>query len=103
MPEDRCTSEKHPKNVCPHCSKGGHFGRECKTPHIYCAKRGYCKLQAKSDRKYPHVHGRQARIMCKKIKAQAGSGGESGYVTGIDEQELAIDAGSVLFDMDWSH
>ena len=30
--------------------------------------------------------------MCKKIKAQTGSGGDSGYVAGIDEQELAIDA-----------
>jgi hypothetical protein len=40
--------------------------------------------------------------MCKKIKAQTGSGGDSGYVAGIDEQELAIDAGSVLFDMDLS-
>ena len=41
--------------------------------------------------------------MRKKIKAQVGSGGDSGYVTGIDEQELAIDAGSVFFDMDWSN
>ena len=40
--------------------------------------------------------------MRKKIKAQTGPGGDSGYVAGIDEQELAIDAGSVLFDMDWS-
>jgi hypothetical protein len=40
--------------------------------------------------------------MRKKIKAQTGSGGDSRYVTGIDEQELAIDAGSILFDMDWS-
>jgi hypothetical protein len=40
--------------------------------------------------------------MRKKIKAQTGSGGDSGYVAGIDEQELAINAGSVLFDMDWS-
>ena len=41
--------------------------------------------------------------MHKKIKAWTGSGGDSGYVAEIDEQELAIDAGSVLFDMDWSN
>jgi hypothetical protein len=28
---------------------------------------------------------------------------KSGYVGGIDEQELAQDAGSVLFEMDWSN
>ena len=57
-PEDRRSSGKHPKDVCPHCGKSGHFGRECKTPHIYCANHGYCKLRAKSDCKYPHAHGR---------------------------------------------
>ena len=102
-PEDRRSSGKCPKNVCPHCSKSRHFGRECKTPHIYCANCGYCKLRAKSDCKYSRAHGRQARIMRKKIKAQTGSGGDSRYVAGINEQELAIDAGSVLFDMDWSN
>ena len=102
-PKDRHSSSKCPKNVWPHCGKSGHFGRECKTPHIYCANCGYCKLRAKSDCKYPCAHGRQARIMHKKIKAQAGSGGDSRYVAGINEQELAINAGSVLFDMDWSN
>ena len=67
--KDHCTSGKHPKNVCPHCSKGRHFGRECKTPHIYCTSCGYCKLQAKSNCKYPCTHGRQARIACKKMRA----------------------------------
>jgi hypothetical protein len=38
--------------------------------------------------------------MHKRMKAQAGLGGDSGYVSGINEQELAINAGSVLFDMD---
>jgi hypothetical protein len=103
VPEDCCTSGKCPKNVCPHCGKGGQFGRECKTPHIYCANCGCCKLRAKSDCKYPHAHGRQARIMHKKIKAQVGLEGDSGYVAGVDEQEFAINASSVLFDMDWSN
>ena len=101
--EDCHTSGKHPKNVCPHCSKGRHFGRECKTPHIYCTNHRYCKLQAKSNCKYPCAHGRQARIMCKKMKAQVGSGGDSGYIAGINEQELAINASSVLFNMNWSN
>ena len=41
--------------------------------------------------------------MYKKMRAQAETGGDLGYVAGINEQELAIDAGSVLFDMDWSN
>ena len=41
--------------------------------------------------------------MQRKIKAQEQSGGDSGYITGVNEQELAIDASSVLFDMDWSN
>jgi hypothetical protein len=57
-------------------------------------------LQAKSSCKYPHTHGRQARIVQRRIKAQAESGGDLGYIAGIDEQELAINASSVLFDMD---
>jgi hypothetical protein len=44
VPEYCCTSGKHPENICPHCGKSGHFYRECKIPHIYCASHGYCKL-----------------------------------------------------------
>jgi len=38
----------------------------------------------------------------KRMREQEQSGADSGYVAGIDEQEMAIDAGLVLFDMNWS-
>jgi len=101
-PEDRRTSGKHPKNTCPHCGKSEHFSRECKTPHIHCANQGYCKLRYKSDCKYPRSHGRQARMVRKQMREREQSEADSGYVAGLDEQELAINAGLVLFDMDWS-
>jgi hypothetical protein len=39
----------------------------------------------------------------RKAKKQQPQEGSSGYVAGADEQELAFDAGSTLFDMDWSN
>jgi hypothetical protein len=36
-PKDQHTSGKQPRNKCPYCNKGGHFGQECRTPHIFCA------------------------------------------------------------------
>jgi hypothetical protein len=102
-PEDRRTSGKRPRNKCPYCNKGGHFGRECKTPHIFCAERGYCKVRAKSNCEYPRAHGRASRMKHRKAKKQQPQEGSSGYVAGADEQELAFDAGSTLYDMDWSN
>lgn len=99
-PEDHRMAGKRPRNKCPHCGKGGHFGRECKTPHLYCAARGYCKVRAKSDCKYPRAHGRQARMVVQRKRARAGS---SGYTAKVSELELAIQAGADLFDMDWSN
>jgi hypothetical protein len=37
-PKDHRTTGKQPRNTCPYCNKGGHFGRECKTPHMFCAE-----------------------------------------------------------------
>jgi hypothetical protein len=93
-PVDRRTAGKRPKNTCPHCCKTGHFGRECRNPHIYCAVRGYCKLRQKSSCQYPRAHGKQGRIIRKKLRALE--------VEGFDEDELARDAGDTLFEMDWS-
>jgi hypothetical protein len=39
----------------------------------------------------------------RKAKKEQPSEGSSGYVAGVDEQELVHDAGSTLFDMDWSN
>jgi hypothetical protein len=39
----------------------------------------------------------------KKVKKEQPSEGSSGYIAGADKQELAHDAGSTLFDMDWSN
>jgi hypothetical protein len=33
-PKYRCTTGKQPRNKCPYCNKGGHFGQECKTVTI---------------------------------------------------------------------
>jgi hypothetical protein len=99
-PEDHRTSGKHPRNKCPHCHKCGHFGRECKTPHIFCANRGFCKLQKKTECPYPRAHGRQARLLRKRALTEPAPSDSSGYMAGIDEQEIAYDSGLVLFDMD---
>jgi hypothetical protein len=102
-PEDHNMTSKCPKNRCPYCSKGGHFGQECKTPHIYYTDQGYCKLRQKTNCKYPHAHGQHARTMQKKPKKEQQSTESLEYIIGIDEQELAFDTGSILFDMDWSN
>jgi len=39
----------------------------------------------------------------KRMREREQSEADSGYVARIDEQELAIDAGLVLFNMDWSN
>jgi hypothetical protein len=41
--------------------------------------------------------------MQKKPKKEQQSTESLGYIIGIDEQELAFDTGSILFDMDWSN
>jgi hypothetical protein len=99
-PKDRRTSGKRPRNKCPYCNKGGHFGRECKMPHIFCAERGYCKVRAKSNCKYPWAHGRASHMKHRKAKKEQPSEGSPGYVAGVDEWELVHDASSTLFDMD---
>jgi hypothetical protein len=99
-PKDRRTSGKRPRNKCPYCNKGGHFGRECKMPHIFCAERGYCKVRAKSNCKYPWAHGRASHMKHRKAKKEQPSEGSPGYVAGVDEWELVHNASSTLFDMD---
>jgi len=39
----------------------------------------------------------------KQMREREQSEADLGYAAGIDEQELAIDASLVLFDMDWSN
>jgi hypothetical protein len=39
----------------------------------------------------------------RKAKKEQPSEGSLGYVAGTDEQKLVHDAGSTLFDMDWSN
>jgi len=60
--EDHYTAGKRHINICPHCSENGHFGRECNTPHIYCADRGYCKVREKTECPYPCNHSLRKRL-----------------------------------------
>ena len=39
----------------------------------------------------------------RKAKKEQPLEGSSGYIAGADKQELAHDASSTLFDMDWSN
>jgi hypothetical protein len=39
----------------------------------------------------------------RKVKKEQPSEGSSGYIARIDDWELAHDASSTLFDMDWSN
>jgi hypothetical protein len=51
-------------------------------------------LRQKSNCQYPRTHGKQGRIIWKRLRALE--------VEGFDEDELARDAGDTLFEMDWS-
>ena len=114
LSEDHCMQGKRPKNKCPHCDKSGHFRKECKTPHLLCEQRKYCKVRVHTSCPFPRAHGRQARMIKKgkrKVQRMSCSGNgpehtpevEDGYIGGIDTTELAINVGETLHDMDWSN
>ena len=89
IPEDPCTTSKRRTNTCPHCGKHGHFGQDCRTPHIYCADRGYCKLWRKSKCQYPRSYGKEGRYARRRaLREVAIPLRNSGYVAETDEPNL---------------
>jgi hypothetical protein len=86
--EDPYTAGKRHINICPHCSEKGHFGRECDTPHIYCANRGYCKIRERTECPYPRNHSRQGRKARKKRKKNASPSQDLGHIDEAKEPEL---------------